>query len=137
MQKHKEIIRQFYEVIWNSRDESIIPEILCEDFAFRGSLGENQRGRAGFSTYIDFIRNALGDYHCEILDMVAEDNKVYARIHYSGIHQGELFGYAPTFAHIKWEGVAVFTFTDGKISGIWALGDVNSVVKQLARYVMD
>ena len=135
MQSHKDIVRRFYEVIWNEGDESIIPEILCEDFAFRGSLGENQRGREGFSTYIDFIRNALGEYHCEILDMACEGDKVYARIYYTGVHQGELFGYAPTFARIRWEGVAVFNFTEGKISGIWALGDINSVVKQLARYV--
>lgn len=137
MHDHKETVRRFYEVIWNQADQSIIPELLCEDFSFRGSLGVSQQGRSGFSNYIAFIRNALGDYHCEIIDMVAEQDRLYARIQYSGLHQGDLFGYAPTFAKIKWDGVAVFTFSDGKISGIWALGDVNSVVKQLARYVMD
>ena len=84
---------------------------------------------------MDFIRNALGKYRCEIVDIIAEDNKVYARMLYSGIHQGELFGYAPTHGKLKWDGVAVFTFENSKIAELWVLGDVHCVIKQLTRYI--
>lgn len=137
MQDHKAIVRRFYEIIWNRDDRSIIPELLHEDFTMRGSLGLVKAGHAGFSNYIDFIRNALDKYHCEIVDMVEEGNKLYARIVYSGIHKGELFGYAPTYARLQWDGIAAFTFSDGKISDIWVLGDVHGVRMQLARYVSD
>lgn len=135
MHDHKETVRKFYDAIWNKADKTIIPELLCEDFAFRGSLGLMQRGHAGFANYMDLIRSALGEFRCEIVDMVSEENKVYARMLYSGIHQGELFGYAATHARIKWDGVAIFTFSDGRISELWVLGDVHGVMKQLARYV--
>lgn len=133
----KDTVRRFYETIWNQNDKSLIPELVHEDVTFKGSLGSTLCGHKGFALYIDFIHRALGDYQCRVVDMVAEDDKVYARISYSGIHQGELFGYAATEAKIEWDGIAVFVFTDGKISDIWALGDVNGVMKQLARYVMD
>lgn len=134
---HKEIVRKFYGAIWNNADKAIISELLSENFSFRGSLGLIQHGHAGFITYMDFIRNALGEYRCEIVDMVAEGNKVYARIRYSGIHQGDLFGYSATHARLEWDGVAAFTFADGSILEIWVLGDIHCVMKQLAKYVGD
>lgn len=137
MNNHKAIVRQFYDAIWNNADTTIIPELLCEDFAFRGSLGQQQRGHAGFAQFMAFIRAALGNYRCEIIDMVAEDDKVYARILYTGIHRGELFGYAPTNAKLKWDGIAAFTFRDGRIAELWVLGDLHSVMKQLSRHVAD
>jgi steroid delta-isomerase-like uncharacterized protein len=135
MPDHKKTVQKFFDAIWNNADKAVIPDLLQEDFSFRGTLGHMQRGHEGFALYMDFIRRALGDYHCEIVDMVAENDKVYARMLYSGIHRGELFGYAATHGKIKWDGVAIFRFSDGKIAELWVLGDVHSVMKQLARYV--
>jgi predicted ester cyclase len=115
----------------------MIPELLHENIAFRGSLGLMQHGHAGFAGYLDFVRQALGDYRCKIVDMVAEGDKVYARMAYSGVHLGDLFGYAATNAKLKWDGVAIFTFADGKIVDLWVLGDVHNVIRQLARHVDD
>ena len=135
MPNHKETVQKFYDAIWNNDDKSIIPELLSEEFSFRGSLGLTQRGHKGFALYMDFIRGALGNYRCEIVDMITEGDKLYARMLYSGVHKGELFGYAPTHGKLKWDGVAVFTFENGKIAELWVLGDVHSVIKQLARYL--
>ena len=137
MQSHKEIVRKFYDAIWNNADKAVIPDLLTEDFLFKGSLGLMQRGHDGFANFMDQIRAALGEYRCDIVDMIAENDKVYARMLYSGVHRGDLFGYAATHAKIKWDGVAIFTFSDGKISELWVLWDVNDVMKQLARFVMD
>lgn len=135
MHPHKETVHKFYEAVWNEADKEVIPELLSEDFAFRGSLGHVEHGHAGFCNYLDQVHQALGEYCCKVVDVVAEDNRAYARILYTGIHRGELFGFAPTHAKIKWDGVAIFTFTDGKIAELWALWDVNGVMKQLARFV--
>lgn len=136
MSRQKEIVRKFYDAIWNNADKTVIPELLTEDFTMRGSLGiAQQGGHHGFVTYMDFVRRALGNYRCEIIEMVEEDNRLYARMLYSGVHQGELFGYAPTHGKIKWDGVAVFTFAEGRIADLWVLGDVHSVIKQISRYL--
>ena len=137
MQSHKEIVRKFYDAIWNNADKTVIPDLLTEDFLFKGSLGLMQRGHDGFANFMDQVRAALGEYRCDIVDMAAENDKVFARMLYSGVHRGDLFGYAATHAKIKWDGVAIFTFSDGKISELWVLWDVNDVMKQLARFVMD
>ena len=137
MNNHKDTVRQFYDAIWNNDDHTVMAELLHEDFTFRGSLGQQQSGHAGFARFMDFIRAALANYRCEIIDMVEEGDKVYARMVYTGIHRGELFGYAPTNAKLKWDGIAAFTFQGDKIADLWVLGDIHSVIKQLARHVAD
>jgi predicted ester cyclase len=136
MSPRKETVQKFYDAIWNKADKTIIADLLTEDFIMRGSLGLTQQGgHKGFSLYMDFVRTALESYRCDILEMVEEGDKIYARMLYSGVHKGELFGHAPTHGKIKWDGVAVFTFDGDRISELWALGDVHSVIKQLSRYL--
>jgi steroid delta-isomerase-like uncharacterized protein len=137
MESHKEVVYKFYDAIWNKADKTVIPDLLTEDFLFRGSLGLMQRGHIGFANFMDQIRAAIGEYRCEIVEMAEEEDRVFARILYSGIHRGDLFGYAATHGRIKWDGVAIFRFRDSKIAELWVLWDVNDVMKQLARYVMD
>ena len=92
----KSAITVFYEEIWNQRNKSRIPDICLEDFSFRGSVGQTKRGHAGFAEYVDLITEALGDYRCDIQDIVAEGDKAFAKMLFSGIHRGEFLGYAPT-----------------------------------------
>src|SRR5215470_11259854 len=85
MSNHQAIIRAFYEGIWNQHDTSQIPELLQEDFSFRGSLGQERHGHAGFAAYVDFVHAALSDYRCEMQEMIAEGHKAFARLRFSGI----------------------------------------------------
>jgi len=43
----KDIVRQFYERIWNKHDLSYLPTLLQENFSFRGSLGKESIGHQG------------------------------------------------------------------------------------------
>jgi steroid delta-isomerase-like uncharacterized protein len=132
MSNYRPIIRAFYEEIWNKHDKSKIAELLHADFAFRGSLGHVRQGHAGFAAYVDFVHAALGDYRCEIQEVIAEGHKVCARMLFSGIHRAEFLGYPPTFKRVEWVGAAVFTFEGGKVSDLWVLGDVHGLLQQLA-----
>jgi predicted ester cyclase len=126
------IIRAFYEEIWNRYDKSKIPELLHEDFSFRSSLGQVRRGHADFTSYVDFVHEALGDYRCDIQEIISEGNKAFARMRFSGMHRAEFFGYKPTFKRVEWAGAAVFTFEGEKVSQLWVLGDVHGLLQQLA-----
>jgi hypothetical protein len=57
------LIERFYHELWNRFDKTLIPELLTEDFVFRGSLGQEKRGHAEFAEYVDFIHNAFPDFH--------------------------------------------------------------------------
>lgn len=129
----KDLVASFYADIWNRGDLSVIPTLLREDFTFRGSLGAERRGHDGFAAYVAMVRGALADYRCDVLDLVAEDQRAFARMRFSGRHVGELLGVAPSGRKVEWLGAALFTMgDDGRIGDLWVLGDVAALKAQLA-----
>jgi predicted ester cyclase len=118
------LVRGFYERIWNAGDFQAIPGLLAPDFKFRGSLGVEVRSHEGFERYVRSIRGALSEYRCEILDCVAETDRAFARMRFSGIHTGIFRGYPPTGKPVYWLGAALFHFKGGLITDLWVLGDL-------------
>ncbi len=132
-EQHKNLVREFYSELWNRNNKTKLTQILHEDLIFRGSLGDEKRGIEGFTKYVDKVHLALANYHCEILDMVAEGNKVFAKMSFSGIHRNEFMGYKASYQKVSWYGTALFTFKKEKISEIWVLGDLKSLEQQLEK----
>lgn len=128
---NKEQVRTFYEVIWDAHDKDAIPTVLHENVTFRGSLGQEKRGHSGFAEYVDRVHKALGDYRCMIEELVSEGDKVFAKMTFTGIHQDEFMGYAPTHQRVSWNGCALFTFKGKRIADVWVLGDLKNLEAQL------
>lgn len=127
----KQLVRLFYEEMWNKADKSRIPEIFHPDFTFRGSLGPVLVGHDQFAGYVDDVIGALPDFVCDILEMTEEDDRVVARMLFHGTQRGEMLGYAPTGKRVAWHGSAHFRFADGLVSDLWVLGDVHGLIRQL------
>jgi predicted ester cyclase len=102
--------------------------VLHTDFAFRGSLGTQTRGREEWRTYRDQIRAGSGDFHNEVLTLVADGDRAAARLRYSGTHDGPLAGVAPTGRRFVYSGAAFFTARDGKLETAWVLGDLTALL---------
>jgi predicted ester cyclase len=127
-----DLVRCFYEQIWNCGNQAKIPELLHESFTFRGSLGQTKRGRDGFAEYVEFVRDALSEYRCEIQEIVCEGSKVFAKVLFSGVHQKEFLGYPATFRRVEWLGAALFKIEGNKFSELWVLGDLDTLREQLS-----
>ena len=118
------VVNAFYERIWNMGDLAVVPELLTQDFSFRGSLGVDLRARDELSRYVASIRLALAEYRCTILACVTEGNQAFAQILFSGQHVGDFLGYQPTGKPLRWHGAALFRFEENAISRLWVLGDL-------------
>ena len=128
-------VRRFYDELWNGPDLSLVGSLLHPDVTFRGSLGDTLVGHEAFAGYVRAVTDGLGDYRCEIVDLVAsagdDDAKVAARILCSGVHRGVFLGAPPTGARVSWAGAAFFTFSGALIRDLWVLGDLTSLRSQL------
>ena len=82
--------------MWKEHAKEVIPEVLTEDFLFRGSLGQEKRGHAGFCEYVDMVHNALQNYLCTIDNLVVEAPQAFAKVTFSGIQCKTFMGYPPT-----------------------------------------
>lgn len=128
---NRELIQRFYDELWNRFDKERIAELLTADLEFRGSLGDEFVGRLEFALYMDRIRAAFPDFHNHVEAVVTEGDRAFARLTYSGTHRGSLLGVAPTGRRVRYAGVADFRFRDGRIAGVWVLGDIHGLLRQL------
>jgi predicted ester cyclase len=126
-----DLVRRFYDEVWNRQDEAVAREILHADFRFRGSLGPELRGVDGFIDYLRATHRALGAYTCIIDDLVANTDRAAARMRFRGIHRARFFGVEATGREIIWAGAAFFTSDGNQIVALWVLGDLDSVKRQL------
>jgi predicted ester cyclase len=71
------------------------------------------------------------DYQTIIEDMLAEDDKVAARIKMTGTHTGEFMGIPPTGKRISFTGMYIVRIANGKIIEHWGEEDSVSLLQQL------
>ena len=126
-----DLVRRFYDEVWNRQDEAVARAILHADFRFRGSLGPELRGVDGFIDYLRATHRALGSYTCIVDDLVATTDRAAARMRFRGIHRARFFGVEATGREIIWAGAAFFTSDGNQIVTLWVLGDLDGVKRQL------
>jgi steroid delta-isomerase-like uncharacterized protein len=127
----KALVRRYYDEMWNRWNFVVADELISESIRFRGSLGMKVDGREGFKEYMRTVQRAFPDFHNKIEELIAEDDRVVARLTYSGTHRGELFGIAPTDRRVVYCGVAIFRISEGSIAEGWVLGDRRALMQQL------
>lgn len=125
------IVRRFYEEIWNEGNLDAIPDVCHHRMTFRGSLGDTKRGHQGFADYVTSVRGSLKDYRCDIEEIVTEGKRVFAKMLFSGVHSGEFLGYTPTGKSVEWAGAALFTIESELITDLWVLGDLHGLISRL------
>jgi steroid delta-isomerase-like uncharacterized protein len=128
---NKALVRRYYEEMWNRWDFALADELIGEDVTFRGSLGVSVKGREGFKEYMQTVRRAFPDFHNHVEEQIAEDDRVVARLTYTGTHHGEVFGISATGRRVAYAGVAIFRITEGCIVQGWVLGDVDGLLRQI------
>ena len=131
MDDNRNLIRRFYDELWNPWNFAKAEEILAPEIIFRGTLGSETRGREGFCNYMRQVQRAFPDFHNAVEEMIAERDRVVVRALYSGTHRGEIFGVAPTGKKIAYSGAAFFRIAEGKVAEGWVLGDLLSLLRQL------
>lgn len=117
--------------MWNAWRFDLADQLLAPEMTFRGSLGDMLVGPEAFRGYMAKVRSAFPDFHNQIEELIAEDDRVVARLTYSGTHTGELWGIVPTGRRISYACVALFQVVDRRFTRAWVLGDTAGLRAQL------
>jgi len=129
---YKSLVRRYYSELWNAWSVAALEELISPEIVFHGSIGTAVKGIGEFTQYVNKIRAAFPDFHNHIEELIAEGNKVAARLTYTGTHRGELFGSCGTGRKITYSGLAIFEFKEAKIVRGYVLGDTETLKRQLA-----
>jgi predicted ester cyclase len=117
-EENKAMVRRLLEAI-NTGNMDVVDELFSPEVA-----GQAKQGFTAF-------RSAFPDWREEIVDLVAEEDKVMGRFKCLGTHLGEMMGIAPTGRHMEVDEVNFLRVENGKFVEFWGLEDNLSRIRQL------
>jgi predicted ester cyclase len=116
----KALLRRLLDEVINQGRLEVTDELFSPELA--------AAARHGFTAF----RAAFSDWHMELVDLIAEDDKVVGRFRCWGTHTGPWLGNAPTGRRFEQvDEVAILRVKDGRIVGYWALEDTAGRLQQL------
>jgi predicted ester cyclase len=129
------VIRDLIERFFNGHNPGLAGEFFTPDLRWHGgSVGSID----GANAYADVMRGfftALPDVHAAEQEMLADGDRVAARLIFSGTHRGPLWGLPPTGAQVKWNAIMTYRLVDGKIAEQWAAEDWVAILHDIDAFI--
>ena len=127
---NKAIVRRAYDAI-NQNDLDALDEMVDSDITDHDPAPGQGPGLEGVKQYFSSLHTAFPDVHMDVEDMIAEGEKVVARVSVSGTHQGEFLGIVPTGNQVAIKGIDILRIVDGKVVEHWGKFDDLGMLQQL------
>jgi predicted ester cyclase len=109
-----------------------LEDVVTKDFIAHDLPATFPKGVGGLRAYRRAMMAAFPDQTSEIQDLIAEGDKVGARLLLTATHLHEYAGLKPTGRKFQVDVFETVRITDGKISERWSLLDRVSLVQQLS-----
>jgi len=108
---NKRHVEKLFDDCFNRGDLAALEELVAPEYT--GVQGG--KGPAGFNSVVVSLRTGFPDIHYTVDDLVAEDDRVAVRWHWTGTNNGPYRAFPPTGKSFTNPGVGIFRFKDGKI----------------------
>jgi steroid delta-isomerase-like uncharacterized protein len=132
IEENKAIVRRLYEEVHNKGNFVVADELVATNFIdHNASSPEIPPGPEGVKQTFTTFHNAFPDFNVTVEDMVAERDKVVARLTIRGTHKGEFMGIAPTGKQVAIEVIDITRVAEGKIVERWGQADMLGMMQQL------
>ncbi|GAB2784635.1 ester cyclase [Rhabdobacter roseus] len=132
VQENKDLVLGYVQAILVERDFSKFSHFTAPDFYIdRSAVPEAIKGEEGLHTQMDMLYGAFPDLKLEVVDVVAEGDKVVVRFAAPGTHQDTFAGIPATGRTAIWKGLVMYHVVDGKIKEAWANWDDWGLIEQL------
>lgn len=128
---NKALIRRFFEEVWSTGDLSRRDSFLAEDYRGHMAGAAEPIDRDGWTAWFQGFRAAFPDARFTVEDMVAEGDRVAARLTMRGAHLGPLNGVPPTGRAVVVSGMSIERIADGRIVEGWNENDALGLLQQL------
>lgn len=129
---HKTIVQRFnQEVIAQCRREAF-ETLVADGFVNHSAAPGQDSGREGlWHTFKHVLHAGLANLQVEVLDQVAEGDKVTTRKRITGQHTGELLGIAATGRQVVIEVMDIVRLRDGQYIEHWGINSLGSALAAL------
>lgn len=131
--ENKALVRRYFTEVLNKGKYELIKELFSPSFIFSGpTLKRPMQGMPeGVYDFVANARHAFPDLYTSIENEIAEDNQVAMIWRMTGTHEHAFRGIQPTHKHSSITGIDIFYIENGRIEGMWAFFDMQSILEQL------
>jgi predicted ester cyclase len=118
---NKKLVRTVIEEVFNKRQPAEMDRFLVADFVEHNpNLPQGLEGRKKF---VSAVLAGFSDYRGEIVEILAEGDKVVARIQWSGTQDGPFLGLPASGNKVRFSTADFFRIEGGKLVEHWDVVD--------------
>jgi steroid delta-isomerase-like uncharacterized protein len=132
--QNKARVRQFYDEVFNAGKLDLADQFIAAD-ALDHEVMPDQKdpvpALANFKTYLADFRKAFPDLKVQVEDLVAEGDKVVARLRMTGTHKGTFNGVPATGKSFSIQVIDIIRLANGKCTEHWGISDDAGLMQQL------
>jgi steroid delta-isomerase-like uncharacterized protein len=135
IEQNKAIVRRFIEAI-NTKDFQALDELVAAGVIRHSSTSSQPQicSRDDLKEFLQREAETFPDAHESIHFLIAEGDKVAARLAFRGTQQGAMGPFPPSGKTVEADFIGIFRLEDGKIVEVWVEWDNLNVLTQLGHF---
>jgi steroid delta-isomerase-like uncharacterized protein len=130
IEENKNIVRRYQEA-YNTNDLEALDEVVAVDVLTPKIMPGVPSGLDGAKAVHRKSLLGMPDFHTTIDDLIAEGDKVVARVTMTGTHTGDFWGFPATGRKVLFTGIYVARIENGKIVEHWGEEDGIGLMQQI------
>jgi len=134
VQTNKAVVQRVADEIWNQGNLDRTDELFVPGFVSHDPNPGAAADLNGYKTWVATWRAAFPDFHVEVRDLIAEGEKVAARLTATGTHQGDFLGVPATGIRVTMKIINLYRLEGGKIAEVYRSYDLLGLGQQLGYF---
>lgn len=130
LDKNTEVVRKYHE-IWSNGNVEELDKIIAPNFKGHFIGGFEYEGINGAKNSVLETKKAFPDWKEEIVDLIAQGDKIVTRYHSTGTHLGNWDGIDSTGNKVDIYEASIYRLENGKIVEQWGFWDEINLKKQM------
>ena len=127
----RELVARLHAALLEAREPAVVDDFFATDFVSHNNPPGFPPGVEGVKRFFETFRDAFPDVSVEIDEIVADGDRVAVATTFTGTHEGELMGMAPTGRRVSVTGIDIVRVADGRIVEHRGLTDIVGLMRQL------
>lgn len=131
-EENKALVRRAFEEMITKKNQAAVEQFIAAEYVghFSGAPGPI-RGVEAFKQFIAMYNTAIPDSTVSFENVIAEGDRVAARLTYHGTHNGPLMGIPPTGKPVTVSSTNILRIVNGKAVEQWANTDDVGLMTQI------
>jgi steroid delta-isomerase-like uncharacterized protein len=132
----EELKETYRRIDANSRgDADGFDELIAADIVDHNPIPDQAPGREGMRQWMTAVRTAMPDLRGTVEDVIAEGDRVAARVTWRGTHRGEFLGVPPSGEALSFSAFHLVRFSDEGAAEWWGAADLLRALEQMGATV--